>query len=140
VALSPRPAARPSDFSGAVTAAIASASREATRQVAAPQAVPEPEEAEEPEVQVAAAPRIPTRANVAQQATFKSAINLSKINLIGVYGTDSKRYALVRSASGRYSKVRVGDKLDGGTVAAITRSEVRYKKGSRMLSLAMPTG
>ncbi len=140
VALSPRPAARPRDFSGAVTAAIASASREATRQVAAPQAVPEPEEAEEPEVKVAAAPRIPTRANVAQQATFKNAINLSKINLIGVYGTDSKRYALVRSASGRYSKVRVGDKLDGGTVAAITRTEVRYKKGSRMLSLAMPAG
>lgn len=140
VALSPRPAARPRDFSGAVEAAIASASRETTRQVAAPKSVPEPEEADEPEVKVAAAPRIPTRANVAQQATFKNAINLSKINLIGVYGTDSKRYALVRSASGRYSKVRVGDRLDGGTVAAITRTEVRYKKGSRMLALAMPNG
>jgi hypothetical protein len=140
VALSPRPAARPRDFSGAVEAAIAAASREAPRQVIAPKAVQEPEEADEPEVKVAAAPRIPTHANVAQQATFKNAINLSKTNLIGVYGTDSKRYALIRSASGRYSKVKVGDRLDGGTVAAITSNEVRYKKGSRMLALSMPKG
>ncbi|MGO4907012.1 hypothetical protein ACEN2J_01635 [Pseudorhodobacter sp. W20_MBD10_FR17] len=140
VALSPRPAARPRDFSGAVEAAIAAASRDSTRQVVAPQAVPEPEEADEPEVKVAAAPRIPTHANVAQQATFKNAINLSKTNLIGVYGAKSNRYALIRSASGRYSKVKVGDRLDGGTVAAITNTEVRYKKGSRMLSLSMPNG
>lgn len=140
VALSPRPAARPRDFSGAVEAAIAAASREAPRQVIAPKSVPEPEEADEPEVKVAAAPRIPTHANVAQQATFKNAINLSTTNLIGVYGSDGKRYALIRSASGRYSKVKVGDRLDGGTVAAITSNEVRYKKGSRMLSLSMPNG
>lgn len=140
VALSPRPAARPRDFSRAVEAALAAATRETTRQVVAPAAVPEPEQADEPEVRVSAAPRIPTRANVAKQATFKNAINLSKTNLIGVYGTDSKRYALIRSSSGRYSKVRVGDRVDGGTVAAITRSEVRYKKGSRMLTLAMPKG
>lgn len=140
VALSPRPAARPRDFSGAVEAAIAAASRESTRQVVAPEAIVEPEQADEPEVTVASAPRIPTHANVAQQATFKNAINLSKTNLIGVYGSDSKRYALIRTASGKYSKVRVGDRLDGGTVAAITNNEVRYKKGSRMLSLSMPNG
>jgi hypothetical protein len=140
VALSPRPAARPSDFSGAVGAAIAAATREAPRQVAAPEAVPEPEQADEPEVKVSASPRIPTRANVAKQATFKNAINLSKTNLIGVYGTDNKRYALIRSSSGRYSKIRVGDKVDGGTVAAITRNEVRYRKSGKMLTLAMPKG
>jgi hypothetical protein len=140
VALSPRPAARPRDFSGAVEAAIASATRASTRQVVAPEAVPEPEQADEPEVKVSSAPRIPTRANVAKQATFKNAINLSKTNLIGVYGSDSKRYALIRSSSGRYSKVKVGDKVDGGTVAAITRNEVRYRKGSKMLTLAMPNG
>jgi hypothetical protein len=140
VALSPRPAARPRDFSGAVEAAIAAATRETTRQVVAPEAVPEPEQADEPEVKVSAAPRIPTRANVAKQATFKNAINLSKTNLIGVYGTDSKRYALIRSSSGRYSKVRVGDRVDGGTVAAITRDELRYRKSGKMLTLAMPKG
>jgi hypothetical protein len=140
VALSPRPAARPRDFSRAVEAAIAAATRESARSVAAPKAVAEPEEAEEPEVKVSAAPRIPTRANVAKQATFKNAINLSKTNLIGVYGSDNKRYALIRSSSGRYTKVKVGDRVDGGTVAAITRNELRYKKGGRMLTLAMPKG
>jgi len=145
VALSPRPAARPRDFSGAVEAAIAAATREAPRRVAAatapaPRDVPEAEETDEPELKVSAAPRIPTRANVAKQATFKNAINLSKTNLIGIYGSDRQRYALIRSSSGRYTKVRVGDRVDGGTVAAITRNEVRYKKGSKMLALAMPKG
>ncbi|RUS60654.1 hypothetical protein EGN72_08800 [Pseudorhodobacter sp. E13] len=146
LALSPRPAARPRDFSKAVAAAVSAATRETTRSAAAkakePEPAPtaEPEEQEEPEVKVSAAPRIPTRANVAKQATFKNAINLSKTNLIGVYGTDSKRYALIRTSSGRYQKVRVGDRVDGGTVAAITRNEVRYKKGSKMLALSMPKG
>lgn len=148
VALSPRPAARPRDFSRAVEAAIAAATREAPSRVAAAAAAPAPkaaapadiEEEHEPELKVSAAPRIPTQANVAKQATFKSAINLSKTNLIGVYGSDKKRYALIRSSSGRYSKVRVGDRVDGGTVAAITRNEVRYQKGGKMLSLSMPKG
>ena len=96
-----------------------------------------PEEQAEPEAE-APAPRLPTNASVAKQATFKNAINLSKINLIGVYGTPSSRYALVRQANGKYKKVKVGDKIDGGKVAAITSTEVRYQKGSKMLTLAMP--
>ncbi|WP_444666681.1 hypothetical protein [Cereibacter changlensis] len=91
-------------------------------------------------MQPVVAPRIPTRANVAQQATFANAINLREINLIGVYGTSSNRYALVRQSNGKYRRVSVGDRLDGGTVAAITASELRYRKGSRMLALQMPRG
>ncbi|MDN5788528.1 MAG: translation initiation factor 2, partial [Pseudorhodobacter sp.] len=143
VAMSRRPAARPRDFSKAVAAAVAAATRETTttrRQVKVPDPVQEPEEADEPEVRVSAAPRIPTHANVAKQATFKNVLNLSKTNLIGIYGSDSNRYAMIRSSSGRYQKIRVGDRVDGGTVAAITRSEVRYKKGSKMLALSMPNG
>jgi hypothetical protein len=146
VALSPRPAKRPQDFSRAVAAAVSAASRETSRrQAAAPEPASrgraaEPEEEDEPELKVASAPRIPTRANVASQATFKNAINLSKTNLIGVYGTDNSRYALIRTSSGRYNKVRVGDRVDGGTVAAITRNELRYRKGNKMLTLAMPSG
>ena len=98
-----------------------------------------PEEEDEPEV-VAAAPRIPTRANVAKQATFVNAINLSKLNLIGIYGTSSNRYALVRTSGGRYDKVQVGDRIDGGRVAAITSTELRYQKSGKMLTLAMPRG
>ena len=151
VAISRKPAARPRDLSRAVEAAVAAVARE-------PQ--PDPEPAAEPQPRLAAvpeknssaeadgepeiasaAPKIPTKATVAKQATFKNAINLSKLNLIGVYGTQSKRYALVRTAGGRYKKVRVGDTIDGGgRVAAITATEVRYQKGGRLVALAMPKG
>ncbi len=150
--ISRRPAAKPKDFSRAVEAAVAAAVR-------APEPEPEPEpekvakkapapdlkedeaaEAEEPEKVASAAPKIPSSANVAKQATFRNALNLSKINLIGVYGTQSKRYALVRQSNGKYKKVKVGDRIDGGRIEAITQSEVRYQKGGRLVTLKMPKG
>jgi hypothetical protein len=67
-------------------------------------------------------------------------INLSKVALIGVYGTDSNRYALVRQPNGRFVKVSVGDQLDGGRVAAITGKELRYQKSGQMVALSMPKG
>lgn len=147
VAISMRPATRPRDFSAAVEAAVAAAVREPAPveettptevAAAAPAAKPEEiAELDEPET-VSAAPSIPTKASVAKQATYANAINLSKINLIGTYGTDSRRYALVRQANGKYKKVKVGDKIDGGTVKAITDTEVRYQKGGRLVSLKMP--
>lgn len=146
VAISMRPATRPNDFSAAVEAAVAAAVREPAPepQVEVAAAAPAPEanpeeldELDEPEP-ARAAPSIPTKASVAKQATFANAINLSKINLIGTYGTDSRRYALVRQSNGKYKKVKVGDKIDGGTIKAITETEVRYQKGGRLLSLKMP--
>ena len=80
----------------------------------------------------------PQSGTVAGNATFRNAINLRQTNLIGIYGTASKRHALVRLGSGQYKKVKVGDRLDGGTVAAITDTELRYQKGGRMLALKMP--
>lgn len=144
VAISMRPASRPRDFSAAVEAAVAAAVREPAPEpevevaAAAPDANPEEiAELDEPET-ARAAPSIPTKASVAKQATYANAINLSKINLIGTYGTDSRRYALVRQSNGKYKKVKVGDKIDGGTVKAITETEVRYQKGGRLISLKMP--
>ncbi|WP_149589466.1 hypothetical protein [Tabrizicola flagellatus] len=149
VAISMRPAARPQDMSRAVEAAVAAAVREpapaapkeeVVEVAAAAPAAAKPEEIDEldePEV-AKAAPSIPTKASVAKQATFVNAINLSKINLIGTYGTDSRRYALIRQSNGKYKKVKVGDKIDGGTVKAITETEVRYQKGGRLVSLKMP--
>jgi hypothetical protein len=77
---------------------------------------------------------------VSQNATFKNAINLSQINLIGVYGSQANRYALIRQSNGRFKKVFVGDRFDGGLVAAITESELRYSKGGQILALQMPKG
>lgn len=98
---------------------------------------------EEP-VQVAAVaprtvqPSVPSTTSVARAATVRNAINLRQINLIGVYGTSSNRRALVRLPSGGYRKVKVGDRLDGGRVSAISDNELRYAKGGRNLVLKMP--
>ena len=100
---------------------------------------PEAAEIDEPEI-VSAAPSIPTRASVAKQATYKNSINLSKVNLIGVYGTSSNRYAMVRQANGRFVKVEVGDRVDGGRVAAISDRELRYVKNGTTHTLEMPKG
>lgn len=135
LAISRRPAARPEDMNLAVAAAVAAAIRMPDPEV--PEAEVTPETEEEPEV-VATAPRIPASANVAQQATLRNAINLREMNLIGVYGTSADRYALVRNPNGRYIKVSVGDRLDGGRVAAITASELRYEKRGRMVVLELP--
>ncbi|MDA3856735.1 MAG: hypothetical protein PF480_00480, partial [Roseovarius sp.] len=87
-----------------------------------------------------AAPSIPTTASVARQATARNAINLRNVNLIGVYGNPKNRRALVRLANGRYQKVQVGDRLNGGRVSAIGDTELRYKKSGRDVVLRIPKG
>ena len=37
-------------------------------------------------------------------------------------------------------KVKVGDRVDGGTVRQITDNELYYRKGNRTLSLQVPQG
>ncbi|WP_319826488.1 hypothetical protein [Thalassovita sp.] len=83
---------------------------------------------------------IPSKASVARQATVKDALDLRQVNLIGVYGKPSDRRALVRLSNGRYKKVQVGDSIDGGKVAAIGETELRYVKGGRAIVLKMPRG
>lgn len=143
VATSQRPKARPKGLvrvvatpqvDDAVAAAMAS-SIAATVPVPAPTAAPsQPEEVDEPEP-VAATPNIPTSTTVAKQATVANAINLRNINLIGVYGSSSSRRALVRMGNGRYVKVKIGDRLDGGQVAAIGDRELSYVKSGRTIVL-----
>jgi hypothetical protein len=135
VASSRRPEGRPSNFSKAVEAALATA-------VATPEPAPAPtpvaaaptQEIDEPEP-VAAAPSLPTRASVAKQATISNAISLSKVNLIGVYGGSKNRRALIRMPSGKLVKVKLGDRLDGGKVAAIGDSQLSYVKNGRTIVL-----
>ena len=120
-----RLAARPAVASAAPAAAASTAAAPTQVAAVAPRTV---------------TPRIPSTASVARQATLNNAINLRKVNLIGVYGTPSNRRALVRLPSGRYKKVKVGDKVDGGRVSAIGDSELRYQKGGRNLVLSIPSG
>jgi len=75
---------------------------------------------------------------VARNATMTNALNMRKVNLIGVYGKTSSRQAMVRLKNGRYVKVKAGDRLDGGRVAAIGESQLRYVKNGRNITLKMP--
>lgn len=84
------------------------------------------------------APQIPSRANVAREATIENALPLNQLNLIGVYGSASDRRALVRLPTGRFVKLKVGDRIDGGQVAQIGPDRLLYQKGGRTLALQMP--
>ena len=149
-----RPPQRPANFSAAIEAAVAAviAPPTATTRPAAEQrasAAPAVRadrgarasdlEDEEPDT-AAAVPSAPTRASVARQATESNVLNLGRTNLIGVFGTASSRYALVRESGGRLVRVKVGDRVDGGRVVAIGQGDLRYQKGGQTVQLRMPRG
>ncbi len=77
---------------------------------------------------------------VARAATDNNAIALGKVALVGVFGTSSNRRALVRMPNGRFKKVSIGDRVDGGRVAGIDNNSLRYVKGGRSVLLKMPKG
>lgn len=125
VAASRQPAPRPDGFAKLVSAAQARAS-DGSQVIAAA---------------ATTTPAIPTSASVATRATSKNALNLRRINLIGIYGSSSARRALVRLDNGRYVKVEVGDRLDGGKVTSISASQLTYQKGRKAYKLeVLPLG
>lgn len=126
IASSVVPRGRPANFANLVDRARRNAQNQVQTAAAVPAAA------------AAAPPRIPTSASVARRATVNNALNLRKLNLIGVYGTAANRRALVRLPSGRYKKVQVGDRIDGGRVIAIGEGQLQYQKGGRNRTLTMP--
>jgi type IV pilus biogenesis protein PilP len=135
VAISPTPPARPADIDTGIDDAVSVA---LNQDVAAVQPTGEPEPEPQPEVQAEApAPTLPTNASVAKQATEKNAMSAKKVVLLGVFGTPTSRYAMIRLPSGRVKKVKVGDTVDGGRIAAITADSVKYQKGNRIITLTL---
>lgn len=131
IAQSLKPQVRPNTIDRAVQQALLSPQ---------PNAAPDAESNSTPPSQATIAPSGRTPNTVAREATVRNALNLNKINLIGVYGKASSRSALIRMGNGRYRKVQVGDNLDGGRVAAIDATELRYVKSGRSIVLKMPRG
>ncbi|MFV0246295.1 MAG: hypothetical protein ACK5IB_14950 [Qingshengfaniella sp.] len=76
--------------------------------------------------------------SLADQATQRNALNLSKVNLLGTFGSNSTLRALVRMPDGKVLNVAVGDRMDGGRVQAITRDALTYEKSGRPVILRMP--
>jgi hypothetical protein len=123
------PVSRPRNMDAIVQRTARTQDREAVRSASAAAVAPRTVQ-----------PDVPSSANVARAATVRNAIRLNRVSLIGVYGTSSNRRALVRMPNGQYEKVKVGDRLDGGRVTAISASQLRYQKSGRTLSLDMPRG
>ncbi len=85
-------------------------------------------------------PDVPSSPRVTKNATILNVLNLRRTNLIGVYGNSKSRRALVRLSNGKRQMVTVGDTIDGGKVAAIGESELRYIKGGKNITLKVPKG
>ena len=133
-----RPDSRPQNFATVVSRAR---DRVARTQPAAPSGGSRQEEADsEPEVASAAAarPSGPTPGGVAGAATAQDAINLRDVNLIGVYGRPTDRRALIRLSNGRYVRVSVGDRFEGGQVTAIGDDALNYVVRGRTYLLQIP--
>lgn len=146
---SPKPQARPSGMdqavvNDAVQAALNQAQPQATVKVqpaakAQVAANTTAEPLDEPDLE-SPAPNLPTNASVAKQATVKRGLNTSQIALLAVFGTPSSRFAMVRQANGAVKRVKVGDNIDGGRVAAISDNSVQYQRGGRIVTLSLPSG
>jgi len=127
VAASRIPKKRPNNFGRTVAKRLEQAEPKESRVVAtvAPRAIK---------------PSGPVNGTVARNATTTNAIKLNRVNLIGVFGKTSNREAMVRLKNGRMVKVKAGDRLDGGRVAAIGDGQLRYVKNGRNITLKMPQG
>ncbi|SLN40581.1 hypothetical protein [Roseisalinus antarcticus] len=131
IARSPRPDARPRNMDRIVSRARTQAARQPSVRTAA--AAPAASRG------TAVQPSGRTSGGVATAATTDNAINLSRINLIGIYGREDDRRALVRLANGRYMRVAVGDRLDdGGQVRGIGDGYITYTRGGRNVRLDIP--
>ena len=149
VAASQRPYARPGDLADSAAEAravatppsqaeqAAQAAAATIRTAVAPPPAPPPVAAPAP-APASAAPELPSRASVTRRATVENALSMRRLTLMGVFGAEGARRALLRLPSGRFEKVKVGDRIDGGRVASIGDGRVIYVRGGRNYAIDMP--
>ena len=70
----------------------------------------------------------------------RAATTFSKgaLSLVGVFGTPSKRSALFRTATGGYRSVKIGQRVAGWKVVAISENSAKVTKGSRTKTMRLP--
>ncbi|MBC9247030.1 hypothetical protein H4P12_09930 [Paracoccus sp. 11-3] len=120
--------------------ARAQAEAEAANAARRQQAYQPPEAESEPEVAAADLPdgRTPTTAGNA--ATVERGIQLNRTQIIGTIGAGRASRALVRLSNGRVLTLRIGDKINGGTISAIGDSRITYVRGGRQQQLSVLGG
>ena len=98
-----------------------------------------PEAEKEPEI-ASTIPEGRTAASVAAAATVKDGIHINRTQIIGTIGAGKASRALVRLSNGRVLTLRLGDKINGGTITAIGDSRITYSKGGRSQQLSVLNG
>lgn len=79
-----------------------------------------------------------TPVNVAQTATTHADIALSKLTLLGTFGTDAAPKALVRLPDGAIATLIPGDTLGAQTVIAIDHDRLGLGRGGTAYWLTLP--
>ncbi len=79
-----------------------------------------------------------TSATAAAAATESADISRRSLALIGVFGPERDRYAMVRLPNGQMKRVRAGDALGSARIAGISANSVQIASGGRTTTLAMP--
>ncbi len=82
----------------------------------------------------------PTPASVARRATEQTDANLSRMILLGTFGTDAAPQALVRLPDGQVARVAPGDRVGHDTVYAIDARRIALERNGRATWVAMPGG
>ncbi len=91
-----------------------------------------------------AAAQRPASNNATNSTTAAAAatqnVNLARrgVTLIGVFGPESDRYAMVRLSNGSVQRIKAGDQVQGAHVAAVGASTVQFANNGRTTTLAMP--
>ncbi len=83
-------------------------------------------------------PRFPTNASVNLNATIPNIFELNRTNLLGTFGTLKNPVALIKLASGRVIKLKIGDKFEGWRVYAIEKEKVFVTNGTKKEILRIP--
>jgi hypothetical protein len=88
---------------------------------------------------VASAPRqAPQAERSARRTTTQTGISRGNMALIGVFGQESGRHALIRLPNGKMQRVRAGDSVQGVQVAAVGTDSVRLTGRGRDTLLKLP--
>ncbi|WCR09264.1 hypothetical protein JHW45_08965 [Paracoccus stylophorae] len=119
--------------------ARAQAEAEARAAAARKQAYTPPEAENEPEV-AAKVPAGRAQGSAAATATIKDGITLNRTQIIGTIGAGKASRALVRLSNGRVLTLRLGDRINGGTITDIGNSRITYVKGGRPQELSVLNG
>ncbi|SFX49852.1 Meckel syndrome type 1 protein [Paracoccus pantotrophus] len=99
-----------------------------------------PEIDNEPEIAANALPKGATSASVAKAATQARGIDMGRTTVIGIIGAGKASRALIRLRSGKVVTVRLGDRIDGGTINSIGDGRLTYVKAGRTHELRMLDG